>query len=170
MGLTHTQYSEKFCKQLALTEIGLELSKVKQGLADVKMEHFIKNMRRILPPDHYTESNLIFIASNVIELSDTVHDMKPWEEELGFDGKLFAFKAECRAHLRAELDAYCARLCDLIRDELRYILDPTDVLGEDYHSETFRVLKNRKPREFGEYRTQRLVLASWDQLETGDLY
>ena len=64
--------------------------------------------------------------------------------------------------LRAELDAYYAHLYGLTRDELRYILDPADVKGPDYPSETFRVLKNNEMREFGEYRTQRLVLAAWD--------
>ena len=63
-----------------------------------------------------------------------------------------------------ELDAYYARLYGLTRDELRYILDPADVLGEGYPSETFRVLKNKELREFGEYRTQRLVLAAWDAM------
>ncbi len=38
------------------------------------------------------------------------------------------------------------------------------VMGNDYPSETFRVLKNSEIREFGEYRTQRLVLAAWDGL------
>ena len=47
------------------------------------------------------------------------------------------------------------------RDELRYILDPADLLGPDYTSETFRVLKTNEMRQFGEYRTQRLVLAAW---------
>ncbi len=56
------------------------------------------------------------------------------------------------------------------RDELRYILDPADVMGEDYPSETFRVLKKNEEREFGEYRTQRLVLEAWDKLETGELH
>lgn len=35
----------------------------------------------------------------------------------------------------------------------------------DYSSETFRVLKNNEERNFGEYRTQRLVLEAWDRLE-----
>lgn len=52
------------------------------------------------------------------------------------------------------------------RDELRYILDPGDVMDEDYPSETFRVLKNKEIREFGEYRTQRLVLEAWDRLSS----
>ena len=36
-----------------------------------------------------------------------------------------------RAQVRAELDAYYARLYGLTRDELRYILDPKEVHGED---------------------------------------
>jgi hypothetical protein len=47
--------------------------------------------------------------------------------------------------------------------------NPPDVMGPDYPSETFRVLKERETKEFGEYRTQRLVLEAWDRLETGDL-
>lgn len=35
---------------------------------------------------------------------------------------------------------------------------------DPYPSETFRVLKNSELREFGEYRTQRLVLEAWDGL------
>ena len=73
------------------------------------------------------------------------------------------------ATLRAELDAYYAKLYGLTRDELRYILDPTDVMGQDYPSETFRVLKKKEQGEFDEYRTQRLVLAAWDKLERGEL-
>src|SRR5690606_5844424 len=74
-----------------------------------------------------------------------------------------------RALLRAELDAYFARLYGLDRDELRYILDPTDVYGADYPSETFRVLKEREVKEYGKYRTRDLVLEAWDQLEPGGL-
>ncbi len=50
-----------------------------------------------------------------------------------------------------------------------FILDPADVMGEDYPSETFRVLKNKELREYGEYCTQRLVLEAWDKLTTGEL-
>lgn len=77
-----------------------------------------------------------------------------------------AFKrddARC-AVLRAELDAYHARLCGLTRDELRYIPDPADVYGPDFPGETFRVLKEKEIRQYGEYRTRRLVLEAWDRL------
>ena len=69
--------------------------------------------------------------------------------------------------MRAELDACYARLYGLNRDELRYILDPSDVMGADYPSETFRVLKNNEHRAFGEFRTRRLVLEAWDRLDAG---
>ncbi|WP_296720767.1 hypothetical protein [Erythrobacter sp.] len=50
------------------------------------------------------------------------------------------------------------------RDELRYVLDPKDVMGEDYPSETFRVLQKNEIARHGEYRTRRLVLAAYDEL------
>jgi hypothetical protein len=50
----------------------------------------------------------------------------------------------------------------------RYILDPADVFGDGYPSETFRVLKERETKEYGEYRTRRLILEAWDRLEAGE--
>jgi hypothetical protein len=51
----------------------------------------------------------------------------------------------------------------LTRDELGYILDPKDVYGTDFPGETFRVLKEKEEKEFGEYRTKRSVLDAWDR-------
>jgi hypothetical protein len=84
---------------------------------------------------------------------------------LGYDGPPFGWDEDRRAVLRAELDAWYARAYGLTRDELRYILDPADVMGPDYPSETFRVLKNNEKARYGEYRTARLVLAAWDAQE-----
>ena len=77
----------------------------------------------------------------------------------------FKWDENRRALLRAELDAYYARLYGLTRDELRYILDPKDVYGPDFPGETFRVLKEKEERACGEYRTRRLVLEAWDRLQ-----
>jgi hypothetical protein len=70
---------------------------------------------------------------------------------------------ERRAVLRAA--RRIARLYGFTRDELRYILDPHDVYGPDSPGETFRVLKEKETRQYGEYRTRRLVLAAWDAAE-----
>jgi len=62
------------------------------------------------------------------------------------------------------MNAWFARAYRLTRDELRYILDPTDIHGPAFLGETFRVLKEKETAKFGEYRTHRLVLEAWDRL------
>ncbi|MGH8556048.1 MAG: SAM-dependent DNA methyltransferase, partial [Methylococcales bacterium] len=128
------------------------------------LNFFLAKQLPILPPDFYTEPNLAYLLPRVLELTYTSHDLKPWARDLGFDGPPFGFDPERRAIVRAELDAWYARAYGLNRDELRYILDPADVMGNDYPSETFRVLQTNELREFGEYRTRRLVLEAWDKL------
>jgi hypothetical protein len=125
----------------------------------------------VLPPDRYTSADLNFICPRVLELTYVSHDLKPWGDDLAAHdhrpvvelSEPFAWDPVRRAQLRAELDAYYARLYGLTRDELRYILDPADVVGAEYPSETFRVLKESELRSFGEYRTRRLVLEAWDR-------
>jgi len=107
----------------------------------------------------------------------------------------FVWDEERRARLRAELDAYYARLYGLNRKQLRYILDPKDLTEEElrnilsdeeevedpldekayrkrveasrFPGETFRVLKDKDIRRYGEYRTRRLVLGAWEGLLRG---
>jgi hypothetical protein len=76
----------------------------------------------------------------------------------------FKWNDDRRARLRAELDAYYAKLYGLDERDLRYILDPTDVYGPDFPGETFRVLKEKEIARYGEYRTRRLVLEAWERL------
>lgn len=65
-------------------------------------------------------------------------------QDLDYNGEPFAFNPARRAVLRAELDAYYAKLYGptwgKLRYILRYILDPTDVL-RGLPSQTFRVFK-----------------------------
>lgn len=136
----------------------------RQKVGGTHLKYHVKKQLPNLPPDRYTDADLAFIVPRVLELTYTAHDLQPWAADLGYDGEPFPWNPERRAQLRAELDACYARLYGLTRDELRYILDPADVMGEDYPSETFRVLKNNEMREFGEYRTRRLVLEAWDRL------
>ncbi|MFI0399107.1 MAG: Eco57I restriction-modification methylase domain-containing protein [Thiolinea sp.] len=137
----------------------------RQKIGGTHLADFITKQLPVLLHDGYTSADLDFIVPRVLELTYTAHDLKDWAADLGYHGAPFAWDEERRAEIRAELDAYYARLYGLERDELRYILDPAEVMGEDYPSETFRVLKNREMKVFGEYRTQRLVLDAWDRLE-----
>ena len=141
----------------------------RQKVGGTSLTYFYLKQFPILAPDRYSDSDLVFVGQRILELTYTARDLSPWAEDIGYSGSPFRFDPDRRAQLRAELDAYYARLYGLTRDELRYILDPADVMGEDYPSETFRVLKNREIRDFGEYRTRRLVLDAWDRLERGEL-
>lgn len=124
----------------------------RQKIGGTSLTYFYLKQFPFLPPERYTEAALAFIVPRVLELTYTAHDLAAWAKDLGHNGPPFTFDPERRAILRAELDAYYAKLYGLTRDELRYILDPADIMGEDYPSETFRVLKNKELREFGEYR------------------
>jgi hypothetical protein len=119
----------------------------------------------ILGPAAYTAADFTFIAPRILELTYARHGMTPFARDLGYDGRPFAWEEDRRAQVRAELDAWYARAYGLTRDELRYVLDPADVKGPDYPSETFRVLKKNDIARYGEYRTARLVLAAWDAQE-----
>lgn len=120
----------------------------------------------ILAPNFYTDQRLGYVVPKALELTYTSHSLAPFARDLGYDGPPFAWDEDHRALLRAKLDAFYARAYGLNRDELRYILDPADVKGPDYPSETFRVLKEKEIRQHGEYRTRRLVLEAWDRMET----
>ncbi len=96
----------------------------------------------------------------------------PWDPpawaEIAADGcplPPFKWDDDRRAILRAELDALLRPALWPDAYELRYILDPKDVYGPDFPSETFRVLKEKEERAYGEYRTRRLVLEAWDRFE-----
>lgn len=137
---------------------------VRQKVGGTNMNFFYLNQLPILPPSAYSEADLAFIVPRVLELTYTSHSMAPFARDLGHEGAPFAWDEDRRASLRAELDAWYALAYGLTRDELRYVLDPADVMGADYPSETFRVLKSNEERKFGEYRTRRLVLAAYDTL------
>ncbi len=73
---------------------------------------------------------------------------------------------ERRAVLAGEIDALVARdVYGLTKDEMLYILDPANILGEDCGIETFKALRNREMREFNEFRTQRLIEEAWTRIE-----
>jgi hypothetical protein len=141
----------------------------RQKLGGTSLKYFTMKQLTVPPPEALSSRDLSFITPRVLELTYTSHSMKPFAEDLGYSGPPFAWNEHRRALLRAELDATVAKLYGLTRDQLRYILDPTDVYGADYPSETFRVLKSNDIAKFGEYRTAKLVLQAFDQLTAGTL-
>ncbi|MFT0817996.1 DUF559 domain-containing protein [Synechococcus sp. W60.3] len=190
----------------------------RQKIGGTSLGFFILRQLPVLPPDAYTPEDLRFIVPRALELVYTSWDMKPFADDVwqeadeglravirphpptpspaalgeGFPFPPFTWNEERRAILRAELDAYYARLYGLTRKQLRYILDPADLTEREledildpreevadpldpagyatraaastFPGETFRVLKEKEIRQFGEYRTRRLVLEAWEKL------
>ena len=139
----------------------------RQKIGGTHLTYTYLNQIPFLSPETFSIEEQVFVKNCVLELTYTSHAMRPWAEDLGYSGAPFAFDPDRRAQLRAELDAFFAKKYGLRRDELRYVLDPHDVKGADYPSETFRGLKNKEINQFGEYRTQRLVLEAFDRMTGG---
>jgi hypothetical protein len=159
---------------------------VRHKVGGISLSYFIIRQLPVIPPMVYTPSDLVFIVPRVVELVYTAWDLAPFAQdvlaEIGTEtwnrwfpqnpvalGQAvpapFYWDEARRALLRAELDACYARLYGFTEEELRYILDPADVYGEDFPGETFRVLKEKEIKEYGEYRTRRLVLEAWGRME-----
>lgn len=130
-----------------------------------------------LTPDQIPSAMQWQIVKRVAELCYFNHDMDNWASELWEEmneeqraelpqlgaQQPWIYNPERRAILQAELDAIFAHLYGLNTEDLRYILDPEDVCGKGCINETFRVLKDNEIRQYGEYRTKRLVLEAWNK-------
>jgi len=114
--------------------------------------------------DKYSTQELSFICCRVLELVYTSYSLKAWALDLGYENSPFNFDDERRAVIRAELDAFYMHKHKLAREDVLYILNPISVMGSDCPSTTFPGLMANEIREFGEYRTQRLVLREFDRM------
>jgi len=111
------------------------------------------------------------IAARSLCLAATGPEMEPfWNDAAPLLGLDPTRDVSCevpidRDHLRAELDVLVARdLFGLTRDEMRYLLDPVDILGPDCGFETFGALKRSELRQYAEFRTRQLILETWDSM------
>ncbi len=51
---------------------------------------------------------------------------------------------------------------------IRYAAIHRKRMDRIFRGETFRVLKEKEMKQYGEYRTRRLVLEKWDELSSAD--
>ena len=149
----------------------------RQKVGGSSMSLFIMKQQPTLTPDQIPYTMQWQIVKRVAELCYFNHDMDGWASELWEEmneeqraelpqlgaQQPWIYDPERRAILQAELDAIFAHLYGLNTEDLRYILDPEDVCGKGCINETFRVLKDNEIRQYGEYRTKRLVLEAWNK-------
>ena len=141
------------------------IERIKQSSTHVNL-YYLKQLP-ILPPEAFSPEDVEFIASRVAQLTRTADDINAvWLTE--YPAYVFQEPRE-RLTIRAQLDAYIAKMYGLTREELAYILDPTAVMGPDHPSVTFPGLKRKETELYGEYLTQRLVLTAYDAIAAGML-
>ena len=139
------------------------------SVGGINMNFYIVKQLPVLPPEVYLETAPTgstwaeLVIPRVLELTYTAWDLQPFANDLGYYGPPFAWDEDRRHHLKCELDAIYARLYQLEREDLEWILDAPEP------SQSFPGLKRNEMREFGEYRTQRYVLQAYDQLARGGL-
>ena len=150
---------------------------VRQKVGGINMSTFFVKQFPALTPDQIQSTMQWQIVKRVAELCYFNHDMDGWASELWEEmseeqrselpqlraHQPWVYNPERRAVLQAELDAIFAHLYGLDTEDLRYILDPEDICGKGCINETFRVLKDNELRQYGEYRTKRLVLEAWNK-------
>lgn len=149
----------------------------RQKVGGKSMNFFYVKQFPVLTPEQIPSAMQWQIVKRVAELCYFNHDMDGWASELWDEmneeqraelpqlgaQQPWIYDPERRAILQAELDAIFANLYGLNTEDLRYILDPEDVCGKGCINETFRVLKDNEIRQYGEYRTKRLVLEAWNK-------
>ena len=139
------------------------LSKIK--LCKTELDRTLLKKSLVIPPKSYSHADIDFLFPRIskLKLNHNLSNKYSCIQEKHYRSQS-SNQLEHGAFLNAELNAYYAHLYGLTRDELRYILDPTDIYGPNFPSESFCVLKKREIKKFGEYRTQRFVLKAWDEL------
>ena len=93
-----------------------------------------------------------WLLPRILELTYAAWNLKAFAEDCGDDGPPFIWDPERRFQLRGEIDGAFFHLYGISRDDTAYILD------------TFSVLEQSEKREYGEYRTKRVVLETYDAL------
>lgn len=132
----------------------------RQKLSGTGMTYFIVKQLACPAPEQFNnpapwcrrEHLAVWLKPYVLELSYTSHRLTPYAEDLGDAGSPFRWDPERRALLRADLDAGFLHVYGLKRDEAVHVLD------------SFPVVRKYEERDYGEFRTKRLVLEAYDRM------
>jgi hypothetical protein len=132
----------------------------RQKMGGTSLSYFHLKQFPILPPEAYDQSagwspGLSYqkwLLPRVLELTYTAWDLRSFAHDCGYDGPPFRWDAARRFLLRCELDAAFFHLYGLGRDDAANILD------------TFPVVRRKDEDQYGEYRTQRVILEIYDRM------
>ncbi len=142
----------------------------RQKLGGTNMALFIIKQLSLIPPNSYTHrckwcidlSLGDWIFPRALELIYTAWDLEAFAKDCWYERPPFRWDEERRFLLHCELDAAYFHLYGIEHDDVDYIM------------ETFPIVKRKDEKQYGEYRTKRIILEIYDELvramETGEAY
>jgi hypothetical protein len=98
-----------------------------------------------------------FVREQVLRLSYTSVDMRPFAKDMGYTSNPFDWDEEDRRHRMARLDALFFHLYGVKATDAEYILDQ------------FPIIREQDEKEFGRYRSKEMILAYMNAVAAGDL-
>ncbi len=133
----------------------------RQKVGGVNLTYGYLKQFPVLPPStfkrpsqwHHDRPLVEWLLPRVLELTFTASDLQPFAQDMGYHGPPFRWDEDRRFLLRCELDAAYFHLYEIARDDVGYIMD------------TFRIVRERDVARFGEYRTKRLILEIYDEMQ-----
>jgi len=153
---------------------------IRQKIGGTSLNYFYVKQFPILDPEYYsgqcgwedTKNLADWLLPRVLELTYTAWDLEPFARDCGFDGPPFRWDEDRRFLLRAELDAAFFHLYLGTPDEWQEqgtpeLLEafPTPCDAVDYIMETFPIVKKKDVKAHGEYRTKRVILEIYDEMQ-----
>jgi hypothetical protein len=95
---------------------------------------------------------LEWIVPRVMEMAYTSSDLRKFARNAGFDCEPFRWDDDRRFLLRCELDAAFLRLFGIDRESASHVID------------AFTIVQSREEEAWGEYRTKRVILETYDAM------
>jgi hypothetical protein len=134
---------------------------LRQNLGGNNLSFYVVKQLPFLTPDcyraHCTWDNMQtlgdWILPRALELTYTAWDLSAFARDCGYDGPPFRWDEERRFLLRCELDAAYFHLYSIARNDVDYIMN------------TFRVWREKEEKQYGEYRTKRVILSIYDEMQ-----
>jgi len=176
----------------------------RQKSGSTSLKYYLMKQLTTLPPKAYEGippwageiSALNWIYPRVLELSFISHDLAAAGRDLGYEGRPFHWDKHRRFLLRCELDAAFFHLylptdergdwvparqadgCphDETDEQLAELKRhfPTPRHAVDYILDTFPIVRRKDEKKYGEYRTKRVILEIYDEMQqaiaTGEPY
>ncbi|ACZ43537.1 protein of unknown function DUF559 [Thermobaculum terrenum ATCC BAA-798] len=156
-----TENTTKLTSYLANTNSFLFDYVARQKVGGTHLTFTLLNQFPVLPPSTYERQApwdggvtlAEWITPRVMELVYTAWDLRPFAQDMGYDCPPFRWDKERRFILRCELDAAYFHLYGIRREDVDYIM------------ETFPIVRRRDMEQHGEYRTKRVILEIYDEME-----